>query len=135
MPNSRNMPVSNFSSLINAVRNAKRKDRLSKEKELRSELCAANDKICELLQKNRAAPERGCSPLQLSLINFYLTLFSYLHIIPVFIWITRANFCCRRCVWCTDELFVAWWDAATVTILTIDIKQHNHPATEAHHYD
>ena len=69
----------------------------------------------------------------------------------------------RKCVWCTIEFLVAWGgDAASrfhgflhitciisnlsqytetgpsassrVIILTIDIKQHNHPATEAHHY-
>ena len=68
----------------------------------------------------------------------------------------------RKCVWCTNEFLVAWGDAAsrfhgflhitciisnlsqytetgpsasaTVIILTIDIKQHNHLATEAHHY-
>ena len=45
------MPNSNFSSLKTAVRRAKRKDRLSKEKELRSKLCAANDKIGELQKK------------------------------------------------------------------------------------
>lgn len=45
------MPNSNFSTLKTAVRRAKRKDRLLKEKELRSKLCAANAKICELQQK------------------------------------------------------------------------------------